>query len=104
MLEPDRGLDGPLAGAAFTDPDHSCLNLLKRACREAGVPRVSWRGLRHTSGTLMAATQPIHVVQRWLGHSELLLQRHISEDERASADRLEVHAGLFQALPFRLGM
>jgi integrase len=50
-------------------------NVLKRhirpACERAGLPKVGWHDLRHTSATLLHASEPLRVAQRILGHSDL---------------------------------
>lgn len=47
---------------------------LRRACRTAGVPVVTWHPLRHTFAThLSSAGAPIKAVQELLGHSSLAM-------------------------------
>lgn len=41
-----------------------------RHVRESGLPRISFRGLRHSHATLLLLRgTPLHVVSRRLGHS-----------------------------------
>ncbi len=45
---------------------------MKRVIKAAGVKRIKFHGLRHTSATLMlVAGVPPHVVQRRLGHGKI---------------------------------
>jgi len=50
-------------------------NVLKRvihpACEQLGLPKVGWHDLRHTSATLLHASEPLRVAQAILGHSDL---------------------------------
>jgi len=88
LLELDRGADGPLAGSEFDAHPGRSLQALRRVCEGAGVPVVTWRGLRHTCGTLLAGREPLFIVQRWLGHSKLSTTQiylHAQEDDLVAA-------------------
>lgn len=49
--------------------------MLKRvihpACVRAGLPKVSWYDLRHTSATLLHQQEPLRMEQAILEHSDL---------------------------------
>jgi integrase len=61
-----------------------------RLAKAAGVKRIKFHGLRHTSATLLlAAGVPAHVVQRRLGHSKVTMTldiyAHVLPDQSADA-------------------
>jgi integrase len=43
----------------------------QRACRDAGVPAIRFHDLRHTFGTMLAASVPLRTIQEFLGHADL---------------------------------
>jgi integrase len=62
----------------------------KKACKKAGVPRLSPHGLRHTAATLaLARGVPPHVVQERLGHADISitlgLYGHVVTGQQADA-------------------
>lgn len=72
-------------------------NMLKRvihpACARAGLPKVGWHDLRHTSATLLHEQEPLRVAQAILGHSDLqttLGYTHVLPGwQRKAMERLE---------------
>lgn len=53
---------------------HLALNALKRACVRAGIRKISWHILRHTTAShLVAEGVPMNVVKELLGHSSILM-------------------------------
>lgn len=67
---------------------------LTALCRRAGVPRVSWKDLRHTFATdLTRAGVPLNVVSRLLGHTTLqMTMRYAHVPEEAMYDAVELLA------------
>jgi integrase len=44
----------------------------KAACREAGVPEITFHQLRHTFATRLATSgQPLRAIQEFLGHADM---------------------------------
>lgn len=72
-------------GADYHDHDYVCCaenedayslaafyNALSRACKRAGVPKVSVHDLRHGCASLLLANAvPMKMIQDWLGHSDM---------------------------------
>ena len=63
---------------------------MAKVVKAAGVRRIKFHGLRHTSATLMlSAVVPPHVVQRRLGHSKiemtLGIYSHVLPGQQADA-------------------
>jgi len=55
----------------FYRPDN-CASVLKRACRRAGVPVVTWHKLRHSCATqLLASGVPLAAIKELLGHTSI---------------------------------
>ncbi len=81
-------------------------NVLKRqihpACERLGLPKAGWHDLRHTSATLLHASEPLRVVQAILGHSDMettLGYTHVLPGwQREAMSRLEVRL-LFPNVP-----
>ena len=69
------------------------IDVLKRICRDAKVPEVSWHPLRHTCATLLLRQgTPFPTVRDWLGHADIAttnIYSHSSrEDLRKAAQAL----------------
>jgi integrase len=74
-------------------------NLLARdivpACKELGLPKISWHSFRHCNATLLDSVgTPLGTVQALLGHSTPEITRSIylhavPEDQRRAIDNLE---------------
>jgi integrase len=82
-----RPLDGTNVTHAF-----------QRALAAAGLPRMSFHGLRHTASSLMlAGGADLKVVQQILGHSQLAMAAHYTQALpsllRQTADRMEAVVG-----------
>ena len=81
-------------------------NILKRvihpACERIGLSKVGWHDLRHTSATLLHASEPLRVAQAILGHSDMettLGYTHVLPGwQREAMKRLEVRL-LFPNVP-----
>ena len=63
---------------------------LRRICRAAGLPELGPHALRHTAATLMLeAGEPVHVVSRILGHSNIRITvdiyGHVSDEGKKKA-------------------
>lgn len=52
-------------------PDNVLKRVVHPACVRAGLPKVGWHDLRHTSATLLHEQAPLRVAQAILGHSDL---------------------------------
>lgn len=52
-------------------PDNVLKRMVHPACVRAGIPKVGWHDLRHTSATLLHEHEPLRVAQAILGHSDL---------------------------------
>ena len=69
ILKRHRRLAGPLVRVAGKHNHSNRRRSLHVLCKNAGVPRVSWHPLRHTYGTLLAATgTDLPTIQRLMGH------------------------------------
>lgn len=81
----------PSAARLVRMPDHhsNTLRELKRYCRKAEVPEVSWHPLRHTFGTLLAASgSDVPTIGRLMGHrpgSPITLRYLHTDPERMRA-------------------
>jgi integrase len=88
LVFPNR-LGGPL------NPKNLLRRVLYPACEKAGIPRISWHGLRHTHATLLASqgASP-KVLQSQLRHSSLqlalqLYTHPLPSFQREAVERLE---------------
>ncbi len=74
-------------------PDNVLKRVIHPACVQAGLPKVGWHDLRHTSATLLHEHEPLRVAQAILGHSDLqttLGYTHaVPAWQRAAMERLE---------------
>lgn len=74
-------------------PDNVLKRVIHPACVRAGLPKVGWHDLRHTSATLLHEHEPLRVAQAILGHSDLqttLGYTHaVPAWQRATMERLE---------------
>jgi integrase len=83
----------PLHGHNLTQRD------LRRLCKRAGVPRLTFHQLRHMHATYLAlAGVPIRVAQERLGHSSARITQEIYQHTLATQQgqaALDVEAALF---------
>ena len=73
-------------------------NLLHRhlqpACEELGLPKITWRSLRHCHATLLDAVgAPLGTVQALLGHASSEVTRHIYLHAIPAEQRRAVEGG-----------
>ncbi|MGB6681764.1 MAG: site-specific integrase, partial [Candidatus Bathyarchaeia archaeon] len=78
----------PDTGKPYTDISRA----FNKACERAGIENLKFHDLRHTFGSRLARTTPLHIVMKLMGHASITTtQRYLhsqGDDERQAIDSL----------------